>query len=127
MKSDRQKTGRKGEDEACLYLTGLGHTVVERNWRKGHLETDIVSLLGNELHFVEVKSRTAPAVADPEVNVNGVKRNRMVKCALAYLNGAARRRLPEDLEVCLDVITVVFHRDRTEIEYYPKAFVPIYD
>lgn len=127
MGKERQRVGRQGEDEACLYLIKLGHTIVERNWRCGHLETDIISLIGNELHFVEVKSRTEPVAADPEVNVNRNKRRRIVSCALAYLNSEKRAWLPEDLELCLDVITVVFRENEDEIEYYPKAFIPIYD
>ncbi|MCQ2157295.1 MAG: YraN family protein [Bacteroidales bacterium] len=127
MGKERQRVGRQGEDEACLYLIKLGHTIVERNWRYGHLETDIISLIGNELHFVEVKSRTEPVAADPEVNVNRNKRRRIVSCALAYLNSEKRAWLPEDLELCLDVITVVFRENEDEIEYYPKAFIPIYD
>lgn len=127
MEKERQRVGRQGEDEACLYLIKLGHTIVERNWRCGHLETDIISLIGNELHFVEVKSRTEPVAADPEVNVNRNKRRRIVSCALAYLNSEKRAWLPEDLELCLDVITVVFRENEDEIEYYPKAFIPIYD
>ncbi len=129
MGKERQKVGRRGEDEACQYLIGKGHTIVERNWRRGHRETDIISLKGNELHFVEVKSRTEPTAADPEVNVNRAKRRNMISCALAFLNGTGRRQLPEDLEICLDVLTVVFHADGkvSEIEYYPKAFIPIYD
>ena len=127
MGKERQRVGRQGEDEACLYLIKLGHTIVERNWRCGHLETDIISLIGNELHFVEVKSRTEPVAADPEVNVNRSKRRRIVSCALAYLNSEKRAWLPEDLELCLDVITVVFRENEDEIEYYPKAFIPIYD
>lgn len=127
MGKERQRVGRQGEDEACLYLIKLGHTIVERNWRCGHLETDIISLIGNELHFVEVKSRTEPVAADPEVNVNRNKRRRIVSCALAYLNSEKRAWLPEDLDLCLDVITVVFRENEDEIEYYPKAFIPIYD
>ena len=40
----RAQTGRTGEDAACRYLTEQGHTILERNWRSGHLEIDIISL-----------------------------------------------------------------------------------
>ena len=38
----RLRLGRQGEDIACRYLESIGHTILERNWRSGHLEIDIV-------------------------------------------------------------------------------------
>ena len=126
MQNGKQTTGKRGEQEACNYLLSLGHTIVARNWRSAHLELDIITLLGDELHIVEVKSRTAPVMAAPEVNVNRVKQERLVRGAKAFLHSAGRRSLPADLETVFDVITVVFGDGTTEIEYYPKAFTPIY-
>jgi putative endonuclease len=118
-------TGKRGEDEACRYLAGEGHTIVERNWRSGRCEIDIISADGRGLHFVEVKSRTAPTSADPEVNVNRAKQRHLVQAALQYLHSAGRR-FP-DAEVSFDIITVVFDNNTTYINYYPQAFIPIYD
>lgn len=128
MTDRRQKTGRRGEDEACMHLSGLGHTIVARNWRHSHQEIDIISFKGDEIHFVEVKSRTAPVVADPSVNVNSAKWKNVVKAANAFLNSSDKAGLSPDMDVCFDVITVVFAKDggSFEIEYYPKAFIPIY-
>lgn len=87
-----------------------------------------MSLSEGVLHFVEVKTRTAPAAADPALNVNYEKRGNLVKGAKAFLNSKAMLALPDDLEISFDVIAVIFHswNDRYEIEYYPNAFVPIY-
>ena len=46
MKTDRAAVGRRGEEEASRYLTRLGHRILARNWRGGHLELDIVTLAG---------------------------------------------------------------------------------
>lgn len=128
MTTDRQHTGRKGEDLACAYLENLGHTIVARNWRSGHLELDIVSTACGELHFVEVKSKTAPTAADPVLNIGPAKQKHMVSGAKAFLNSEDRAPLPSDLDICFDAVTVLFHKDsdHIEIEYYPKAFYPIY-
>jgi putative endonuclease len=126
MKTERQRIGRNGEDEAARYLEGLGHTIVCRNWRNSHLELDIISLCRNVLHIVEVKSRTAPAMAEPELNVNSSKRRRMVAAAGAFLGSDQRALLPDDLEVFFDVLTVVFDGPDFDIEYYPQAFIPTY-
>ena len=128
MKTDRATVGRKGEEEASRYLTRLGHRILARNWRGGHLELDIISLTGNELHFVEVKSRVAPVMAEPQRNVNRTKQRRLVAAAQAFLHGEDRKNLPADLEIFFDVMSVVFYGTGAEfdIEYYPNAFIPLY-
>ena len=117
--------GKRGEDEACRWLIAKGHTVLERNWRGGHCEIDIITLDSTGLHFVEVKSRKAPVAADPLVNVTAAKQKHLVQAALKFLHGGDRRF--EDEEVNFDIITVVFYGDDARIEYYPQAIIPIYD
>ena len=128
MRTDRPSVGRRGEEEASSYLVRLGHRILARNWRNGHLELDIISLLGRELHIVEVKSRVAPVMAEPEQNVRRDKQRRMVAAANAFLRSAERKELPADLEIIFDVLSVVFFGNGAdfEIEYYPNAFIPLY-
>ena len=128
MKTDRAVVGRKGEQEASDYLARLGHRILARNWRGGHLELDIITLLGSELHVVEVKSRVAPVMAEPQRNVGRDKQRRMVAAAQAFLHSDERKELPADLEIFFDVLSVVFFGtgEEFEIEYFPKAFIPLY-
>ena len=125
MRTDRQNTGKRGEDEACRYLEGLGHFIVERGYRHSHQEIDIISTDARGLHFVEVKTRTAPTTADPEVNVNEAKRRNMVKGAQSYLR-TAPKCVTRDQEIFFDVVTVVLDGENATIEYYPQAFIPFY-
>ncbi|MBQ9476137.1 MAG: YraN family protein [Bacteroidales bacterium] len=126
MKTSKHAVGRKGEETARDFLRREGHRIIESNWRAGHLEIDIISLKGNELHIVEVKSRTAPAAARPELNVNYRKRERLARAAKAYLHSRRRELLPPGLEVFFDVLTVVFDGNLTRVEYFPGAYIPIY-
>jgi len=128
MKTDRQQVGKKGEEEACNYLKSLGHAIVARNWRNEHKEIDIVSLCGSELHIVEVKSRTAPLAADPAVNVNCDKQRKLAAAAKAFIHSPEFLSIPKggDIEIFFDVVTVVFDGDGMTIDYYPKAYIPIY-
>lgn len=100
--------------------------ILERNCRRGHLEMDIISLDGDGVHFVEVKSRTAPVSAAPQENVTAAKQRNIAAGALRYLNTAKDERLARDLEVNFDVIAVVFDGGKTLVEYFPRAFTPIY-
>lgn len=126
MKTSKMAVGRKGEETARDFLRREGHSIIECNWRSGHLEIDIISIKGNELHIVEVKSRTAPAAARPELNVNYKKRERLTRAAKAYLHSRHRETLPPALEVLFDVLTVVFDGNITRVEYFPGAYIPIY-
>ncbi len=126
MSGGRQDIGRKGEEEACRYLSGRGHQIIRRNWRSGHLELDIISLDSDGLHIVEVKSRQVPAPASPQTNVDRRKMRKLTAAANAFLNSEARKGLPSDLEVFFDVVTVLFDGPKFEIEYYPQAFIPLY-
>ncbi len=126
MTVSRREKGKRGEDEACRYLVNCGHTIIRRNWRYSHLEIDIISLKDDGLHFVEVKSRTAPVMAAPEMNVDAGKQRRLAVAAKAFMNSGDRRGLPPDMEIYFDIVSVVFDGPYFEIEYYPQAFIPTY-
>ncbi|MCR5003451.1 MAG: YraN family protein [Bacteroidales bacterium] len=123
MENGRSETGKKGEDAAAQYLEGQGHRILARNWRTGHLEIDIVSedILG--IHFVEVKTRTAPVPALPEENVTPAKQKKITAAAGRFLKtmktGWAK-------EIYFDVIGVVIDGEQYTITYYPQAYIPIY-
>ncbi|MCQ2158236.1 MAG: YraN family protein [Bacteroidales bacterium] len=119
-------TGQQGENAACAYLESLGHTIVARNWRSAHKEVDIISLTGDELHFVEVKSRTSSSFAAPEVNVTRSKMSNIISAARAFLHSKAAQGLPRNLEVIFDVVAVVLESAKPQITYYPNAYKAIY-
>lgn len=122
METTRKTLGNLGEELACGYLRSIGHVILDRNWRYGHLEIDIISKDSQGLHFVEVKSRVAPVSAAPEENVGWKKQHRLTSAANAYLN----ERAAGDLEVTFDIVTVVFDGEKTDIKYYNQAFIPLY-
>ena len=122
MKTSRKRLGDLGEDLAARHLEQLGHTVLDKNWRHSHLEIDLITLDAEGLHFVEVKSRTAPVSAAPEDNVDYRKRRHLTTAALSYLNAGHFG----DRDVFFDIVTVIFDGERTEIQYYKQAFIPIY-
>lgn len=118
--------GRRGEDVACEFLTGKGHTIVERNYRSGHLEIDIITLDKDGVHFVEVKSRVAPVAVSPEENVTAAKQKKVADAALRYLHTSKDKRLSADLEVNFDVVAVTFDGGGEIVEWFPNAYYPMY-
>lgn len=117
--------GRHGEDETCQYLIDHGHTILERNWRYGHLEIDIISLAGDGIHFVEVKSRTAPVQGEPQEAVTASKQRHIASAAGKYMS-MKQKYLGSDLEVWFDVAAITYDGAQVEFRYFPAAYVPIY-
>lgn len=121
----RSRLGKIGEDVACRLLEDMGHVILERNWRSGHLEIDIISVASDGIHFVEVKTRRMNIQAPPQENVNRTKQARIAKAATRYLksrNGYSYG----NLECSFDVIAITFNGDEAQTEWIPQAYIPIY-
>ena len=78
-------TGRRGEHAAVDYLRRAGFAILERNWRSGRYELDIVARRWDELHFIEVKTRRRDGLTPPEQALDSHKRRALVRAANAYL------------------------------------------
>ena len=78
-------TGRRGEQAAVDYLRRAGFAILERNWRSGRYELDIVARRWDELHFIEVKTRRRDGLTPPEQALDSHKRRALVRAANAYL------------------------------------------
>jgi len=122
----RMLLGRRGEDVACEFLEELGHQIVRRNYRSGHLEIDIISTDGNGVHFVEVKSRVAPVAAAPEENVTPLKQKKIANAALRYLNNSKDPGITGGMDVSFDIVAVTFDGGESNVDWFPNAFIPIY-
>lgn len=109
--SDEKTTtiGRFGEDAAVEFLKKNGYTVIERNYRSGRNEIDIIASDKNYLVFVEVKARTCNASGElpfgaPSSSVTYSKQQRTLAAANEYiLNKGTKGKQPR-----LDVIEVFF-------------------
>ena len=121
----RQALGRKGEEMVCDFLEGRGHTILERNYRSGHLEIDIISFNHEGIHFVEVKSRKFSIQAPPQDNVGRIKQRRTVKAAASFLRTA--KGLPYGSHECMfDVVAVTFEGGTFRTEWFPQAYIPVF-
>ncbi len=85
-------TAALGEDAAAQYLAHVGYTIVERNYRCRAGEVDVVARDGDQLVFVEVRTRSSPRFGTPEESITSTKAAKMADCAFSYLaeRGAAR-------------------------------------
>ena len=124
-KDSRRTLGQQGEDLACRMLESRGHLVLERNWRHGHLEIDIISADAAGIHFVEVKSRKKSIQAPPQMNVDHTKQRNITNAARRFLRTA--KGLPYSGHEChFDVVAVTFTGNDPVIEWFPQAYIPIF-
>ncbi len=122
MKKDdkpKKSFGSKGEDLACAYLKKNGYAIVERNYRYGHGEIDIVAKDGATLVFIEVKARTNLEFGRPEFAVTKSKQMQIRKIAEAYLY----EKEIKDTECRMDVVAILFLRGgKPDINHIVNAF-----
>lgn len=118
----RESFGTRGERAAERYLVGLGYRVLRRQHRNHGGELDLITLDGDTVVFVEVKTRTGVTHGQPIDAVNGDKQRRMTRAALVFLKQQhwLQRRSR------FDVVAVVWP-DQTsppQITHYQNAFEP---
>lgn len=85
MTHARRRLGALGEDLVARYLLDLGLTILDRNWRCGDGEVDLVALDGGCLVVCEVKTRRSLDFGDPVESVTPPKVRRLRRLAVAWL------------------------------------------
>ena len=111
--------GKLGEDLAVDYLTQQGYQILERNWRSGHKEIDIIALDDTNLVVVEVKTRKSDDYGEPDIAVGRDKQRMLIWAADAYV-----RYKNLNVDVRFDIISIVFTSGEPEIEHIENAFIP---
>lgn len=117
--AQHNQLGKEGEEAAVGYLRDQGYVICDRNWRKSHLELDIVAIDGEELVVVEVKTRSNEEMGRAEEAVTPQKIRRLVIAADTYL-----KCCPRNLPVRFDIITVVGEAGNFTIKHLKEAFFP---
>lgn len=111
--------GKAGEDAAVAYLESQDYLIRHRNWRRGHLELDIVAAKSNELIVIEVKTRRDTEFGSPEEAIDKQKIRRTILATDAYM-----KFFQIDESVRFDIITVVGKPGDFNIEHLEDAFYP---
>lgn len=76
--------GKKGEKQVAAYLKKHGFKLLKKNYCTPFGEADIVASDGDEIVFVEVKTRTSDAYGAPSEAVTRQKRERYYRIATFY-------------------------------------------
>ncbi|MBC7425541.1 MAG: YraN family protein [Bacteroidia bacterium] len=113
-------TGKNGETAAAIYLQKKGYTILELGYRAGRAEIDIIAKIGNDIVFVEVKTRSTVFFGLPEEFVTKTKQKLIQKAADAYL---LKNNIVEE-SARFDIISVLKGEIEDEIYHMEDAFWP---
>lgn len=123
MLTERQRLGIRGEAIAARWLEGRGWTVLDRRFRSGHRDLDLV-VTRTELDasrlvaFVEVRTRFSTEMGYPAATVQWRKQQELARSARAWIRS---NRRSEDV-YRFDVIGVLVRGPTVRIQYVPDAF-----
>ena len=109
--------GEEGEKIAVRYLKSKGYIVYQTNWRFGKLEIDIIADDGQELVFIEVKTRSSEIYGRPEEAVDDSKETAILNAADIYV-----RDFNLEVEVRFDIISVLMNKNKSKICHIIDAF-----
>lgn len=88
MPPDRRRNrtfGDFGERVAASHLESHGFQILERNWSSRQGEIDLIASRGEDLVFVEVRSRKGRDFGAPEETITGRKREHILATISQYL------------------------------------------
>ena len=94
--------GKWGEDTAAAFLEEKGYQIIERDWKSGHHDLDIVAKEDNTLVIVEVKTRRSRLFGDPEEAIDYKKRQSLQSAINHYVKSHHAGH-----DVRFDIISIV--------------------
>jgi len=107
-----------GERVAERWLRRRGWVVLQRRYRSGHRDIDLVVQQDGLVAFVEVKARKGDRFGDPVEAVNWKKRSELVRSALTWIDRHGR---PGE-SYRFDVVGVLVAGDRVRVRHVENAF-----
>ena len=112
--------GKRGEDLAAQFLENKNYQLLERNWRHGRAELDIIAMDGKTMVFAEVKTRSDDIFERPENAVKNKKRGLMIKAAIGYMH-----KTKHENAIRFDILSVILRGvAEPQIDHFKDAFFP---
>lgn len=111
--------GLVGERVAERWLLARGWRVLQRRYRNGHRDIDLIAERDGLVAFVEVKARSGDQFGDPVEAVNWKKRNELARSAMTWID---RHGKPGE-QYRFDVIGVLVTGVRVRVRHVENAFL----
>ena len=118
MSTAGQAFGEVGERVAERWLRRQGWRIMQRRFRSGHRDIDLVAERGGVVAFVEVKARRGIAFGDPVEAVGWRKQRELARSAQVWIDRHGRA----DESYRFDVIGVWLNGERVKVRHIENAF-----
>jgi putative endonuclease len=118
MSTAKQALGELGERIAERWLRQRGWRIMNRRFRNGHRDIDLVVERDGTVAFVEVKARKGDDFGGPVAAVNWRKQKELTKSAYVWID---RHGQPLD-QYRFDVVGVLVDGERVRIRHVADAF-----
>ena len=118
MSAARQAFGELGERIAERWLRRRGWRIVQRRFRSGHRDIDLVVERDGTVAFVEVKARKGAGFGGPVQAVNHRKRKQLERSAMVWIDRHGR----EAESYRFDVVGVLLNGAEVRICHVENAF-----
>jgi putative endonuclease len=118
MSAATQEFGELGERIAERWLRRNGWRLVQRRFRNGHRDIDLIVERDDTVVFVEVKARRGAQFGDPVEAVNWSKQKELARSASVWIDRHGR---PAE-SYRFDVVGVLVEGERVRVRHVPNAF-----
>jgi putative endonuclease len=117
-----QALGALGERIAARWLMQDGWRVIDRRWRSGRRDLDLVAIRDEVVAFVEVKTRRDTWSGDPVEAVNWRKQRELTRAAHAWIDQRGILDAPVGAIYRFDVVGVLATREKIGVRHIEAAF-----
>ncbi len=119
MTAASQVLGEEGERIAAAWLAQRGWRILDRRFRNGHRDLDLVAEQGGVVAFVEVKTRRGNDFGHPVEAVNWRKQRELTRSALVWMarHGGGERMFR------FDVVGVLISDGGARVCHVENAFL----
>lgn len=107
--------GKEGENEAAKFLEKKGYQIIERNWRSGKFEVDLIARKANTIVVVEVKTRSGNIDQVEEI-LSDSKLKKIAEAANRYME-----KQTKELDCRIDVLLLQKKSNDFDVIHYEDA------
>jgi putative endonuclease len=118
MSAHNQRLGQLGERIAERWLVKQGWKIINRRFRNGRRDIDLVAERDATIAFVEVKARKGDAFGDPVEAVHHRKQLELSRSARVWIDRHGR----DGEAYQFDVVGVLLAGERVLVKHVPNAF-----
>ena len=115
-----RQRGKQAELAACRFLEAKGFKLLVENYHCYNGEIDLIMQDGNDIVFVEVRSRNRTDYGQAAETINKSKRNKLIRAATHFLQ---MKKWLYKVNSRFDIIAIHYLVNGTQVEWIKNAFL----